>query len=101
MMAYWLNLASRCRQWALPSIWSRPWRRSKPTTVGPAVPKTDLVVGAAEGCFARAVAFARAKRSEGLRVVLSYQTDKSKVLAQAENEGAQAVFLEESKGAEQ
>ena len=67
----------------------------------PAVPKTDLVVGAAEGCFARAVAFARAKRSEGLRVVLSYQTDKSKVLAQAENEGAQAVFLEESKGAEQ
>lgn len=53
----------------------------------PAVPKTDLVVGAAEGCFARAVAFARAKRSEGVRVVLSYQTDKSKVLAQAENEG--------------
>ena len=60
----------------------------------PAMPKADLVVGAAEGCFAEAVSLARAKRAEGQRVILSYQTDQRAVQVQADKEGAQAVFLQ-------
>ena len=60
----------------------------------PDQPKTEWIIGAAEGCFAEAVALAKCKRAKGQCAVLSYDTDKKQVEAQAQAEGAKAVFLE-------